>query len=129
MQDAERQPRRPPPVFLGLGFRPFFAAAAAFAVLAMLGWMQIYVFSRGWTFGQLPAVVWHAHEMIYGYAMAVIAGFLLTAVRNWTGLPTAQGAALLLLLVSWGAWLQRHPDGFPHRIWRRWNQWICSKAP
>jgi uncharacterized protein involved in response to NO len=61
------------------------------------------VFARGWISGALPAVAWHAHEMIYGYAMAVVAGFLLTAVRNWTGLPTVQGTALLPLLLSWGA--------------------------
>jgi uncharacterized protein involved in response to NO len=91
------------PVFLSLGFRPFFAAAALFAVVSMLVWMQVYVLSRGWPSGGLPAVLWHAHEMIYGYAMAVIAGFLLTAVRNWTGMPTPQGLALLLLLLSWAA--------------------------
>jgi len=102
-QEPETQPLRSPPVFLSLGFRPFFAAAALFAVLSTLAWMQIYVFSRGWTPGELPAVVWHAHEMIYGYAIAVIAGFLLTAVRNWTGMPTPQGPALLLLLLSWAA--------------------------
>jgi uncharacterized protein involved in response to NO len=103
MQDPERRPMRPPPVFLSVGFRPFFTAAAAFAVLSMLGWMQIFLFSSGWTSGELPAVVWHAHEMIYGYAMAVIAGFLLTAVRNWTNLATVEGGSLLLLLLSWAA--------------------------
>jgi uncharacterized protein involved in response to NO len=92
---------RPQPVFLSLGFRPFFTAAAAFAVLSMLVWMQVYVFARGWLPVGLPAAVWHAHEMIYGYAMAVIAGFLLTAVRNWTGIPTLQGLPLLLLLLLW----------------------------
>lgn len=102
MSESDRQPRHPPPVFLSLGFRPFFAAAAMFAVLSVLGWMQIYVFSDGRAPGELSAVLWHAHEMIYGYSMAVIAGFLLTAVRNWTNRPTVQGPALLLLLLSWG---------------------------
>jgi uncharacterized protein involved in response to NO len=94
---------RPQHVFLSLGFRPFFAAAAVFAILSILAWMQSYVFGRGWPPGVLTAVVWHAHEMIYGYALAVIAGFLLTAVRNWTGAPTLQGLPLLLLLLLWAA--------------------------
>ena len=69
----------------------------------MLVWMQVYVFARRWPSGELPAAVWHAHEMIYGYAMAVIAGFLLTAVRNWTGSPTLRGTPLLLLFLLWTA--------------------------
>jgi uncharacterized protein involved in response to NO len=103
LHEPEIPPARPQPVFLSLGFRPFFAAAAIFAVLSMLAWMQFYVFGRGWPPGGLTAVIWHAHEMIYGYAMAVIAGFLLTAVRNWTGVPTPQGLPLLLLLLLWVA--------------------------
>jgi uncharacterized protein involved in response to NO len=94
---------RPQPVFLSLGFRPFFTAAAAFAILSMLVWMQVYVFALGWPSGGTTAAVWHAHEMIYGYAMAVIAGFLLTAVCNWTGVPALQGLPLLLLLLLWTA--------------------------
>ena len=103
MHEPEVRPARTQPVFLSLGFRPFFTAAAAFAVLSMLVWMQVYVFARGWTPGGLPAAVWHAHEMIFGYAMAVIAGFLLTAVRNWTGAPTLQGTPLLVLFLLWTA--------------------------
>jgi uncharacterized protein involved in response to NO len=101
MHEPVSRPTRPQPVFLSTSFRPFFSAAGAFAVLSMLVWMQVYVFARGWPSGELPPAVWHAHEMIYGYAMAVIAGFLLTAVRNWTGVPTAQGLPLLLLLLFW----------------------------
>ena len=103
MHDPDDTPRRHQPVFLSLGFRPFFTAAAVFSVLSMLTWMQVYVFGRGWLPGGLPAVIWHAHEMVYGYAMAVIAGFLLTAVRNWTGVQTLQGLPLLLLLLLWAA--------------------------
>jgi uncharacterized protein involved in response to NO len=101
MHEPGIQPDRPQHAFLSLGFRPFFTATAVFAVLSMLVWMQAYVFARGWSPGGLPALVWHGHEMIYGYAMAVIAGFLLTAVRNWTGVPTLQGVPLLLLLLLW----------------------------
>jgi len=103
MHEPEIRPTRPQSVFLSLGFRPLFTAAGAFAVLSMLVWMQVYVFARGWPSGGLPAAVWHAHEMIFGYAMAVIAGFLLTAVRNWTGAPTLQGTPLLLLFLLWAA--------------------------
>jgi uncharacterized protein involved in response to NO len=84
-----------------LGFRPFFLGAAGFAVIAMLIWMVIYVF--GWSvqpYG-LPAMNWHAHEMIFGYAIAVVAGFLLTAIRNWTGIQTLNGSPLFLLFLLW----------------------------
>lgn len=86
---------------LNLGFRPFFAGAAAFAVLSMLVWMGIYIFGWQWPQVGLPATIWHAHEMIYGYGMAVIAGFLLTAVKNWTGVQTLYGIPLLLLFLLW----------------------------
>jgi uncharacterized protein involved in response to NO len=85
---------------LNLGFRPFFSAAALFAVLSMLFWMGVYVFGWHWQ-PALPAVTWHAHEMVFGYGMAVIAGFLLTAVKNWTGVQTVYGLSLLLLFLPW----------------------------
>ncbi len=70
---------------LNLGFRPFFAGAGIFSVVLILVWMTMTI--TGWQPDNmsLPAATWHAHEMIYGYSLAVIAGFLLTAVRNWTG--------------------------------------------
>lgn len=86
---------------LNLGFRPFFTGAAIFSVVAMLAWTGMYLF--GW-FPQslaIPHTLWHAHEMVYGYGMAVIAGFLLTAVRNWTGVRTITGTPLLLLFLLW----------------------------
>lgn len=84
-----------------LGFRPFFVGAALHALLAMLAWMAIYVFGAGLLQTALPPISWHAHEMIYGYGMAVIAGFLLTAVRNWTGIPTLNGWPLVFLFALW----------------------------
>jgi uncharacterized protein involved in response to NO len=86
---------------LNLGFRPFFAAAAVFAVFSMTVWMGVYVFGGQWPLAGLSAVSWHAHEMLYGYGMAVIAGFLLTAVKNWTGVQTLHGMPLLLLFLLW----------------------------
>jgi uncharacterized protein involved in response to NO len=87
--------------FLQLGFRPFFAGAAGFAVVSMLAWLVQYTFNIEWYQGTLPATSWHAHEMIYGYSLAVIAGFLLTAVKNWTGVQTLHHIPLLLLFLLW----------------------------
>ena len=84
-----------------LGFRPFFLAAGAYAVVAMSVWFAVYSFGLDTVFSRLPAPLWHAHEMVFGYTLAVIAGFLLTAVSNWTGLQTLQGVPLLVLLLLW----------------------------
>jgi uncharacterized protein involved in response to NO len=86
---------------LNLGFRPFFAGAAVFSVFSMLVWTGMYVFGWQWQYTALPVVTWHAHEMIFGYGLAVIAGFLLTAVKNWTGVQTLYGLPLLLLWLLW----------------------------
>lgn len=95
--------RKPPPAFalFELGFRPFFGAAGLFAVIAMLLWMFSYVFSQQLPLSGLQQITWHAHEMIYGYAMAVVAGFLLTAVGNWTGVPGIRGSTLAALFALW----------------------------
>jgi uncharacterized protein involved in response to NO len=79
-----------------LGFRPFYLLAGAYAALAVPLWALQFM---GW----LPVAdpLWHAHEMLFGYAFAVIAGFLLTAVRAWTGVPTPAGAALAAIAGLW----------------------------
>jgi len=87
--------------FLHLGFRPFFAGATIFAVISMSLWLAIYEFGLYVDMKTLPSILWHSHEMIFGYSMAVIAGFLLTAVRNWTGVMTLHGAGLLALFMLW----------------------------
>jgi len=86
---------------LRLGFRPFFLAAGGYAVISILIWYAAY--NHGWSFpfAGLASVTWHGHEMIYGYSLAVVAGFLLTAVRNWTGIPTLNGTPLFLLFLFW----------------------------
>jgi uncharacterized protein involved in response to NO len=86
---------------LSLGFRPFFLAAGSYAVFAMSLWFAAYAFGLQADVSGLPATLWHAHEMVYGYTLAVIAGFLLTAVSNWTGLQTLRGIPLLTLLLCW----------------------------
>ena len=84
-----------------LGFRPFFLGAAAFAAAAMLYWMGILALDWPFALGDISPVTWHAHEMIFGYSTAVIAGFLLTAVMNWTGVQTLNGPPLAGLFLLW----------------------------
>ena len=84
------------------GFRPFFLGAGVWAVVAMALWIGsvagLWRLAEGY-----GALAWHAHEMLFGYSAAVIAGFLLTAVPNWTGgLPVA-GWRLALLFLLWCA--------------------------
>lgn len=85
---------------LALGFRPFYLLAGVFSILALPLWLAIYagLLQPG---GYLTGVAWHSHEMVFGFAAAVIAGFLLTAVRNWTGQPTPTGAGLAGLALLW----------------------------
>jgi uncharacterized protein involved in response to NO len=83
------------------GFRPFFLGASVFAILAMGNWLLVYRFGLQLDLTGLSIFQWHAHEMLYGYAMAVIAGFLLTAAWNWTGHETANGAGLALIFIFW----------------------------
>jgi len=84
-----------------LGFRPFFLGAAIFSVLIVVLWFAVYMLHLPLATGPLTVSQWHAHEMIYGYALAVIAGFLLTAVRNWTGIQTPHGLPLAGLFTLW----------------------------
>ena len=82
------------------GFRVFFLLAAVFAGLIVPIWMLV-VTSVLRPSVYLDPTVWHAHEMVFGFAVAVIAGFLLTAVGNWTHRPTLVGVPLLALAALW----------------------------
>jgi len=85
---------------LRLGFRPFFLSGAIFSVLAITLWLLMY---KG-TVSLSPlgsGYWWHIHEMVFGFGCAIIAGFLLTAVQNWTGARGAQGNTLLALFLVW----------------------------
>ncbi|HRC70335.1 MAG TPA: NnrS family protein [Candidatus Competibacter denitrificans] len=84
-----------------MGFRPFFLGAAIFSVVSMLLWMGVYIHHWPLAVTGISIFQWHAHEMIYGFAVAVIAGFLLTAVKNWTGVQTLHGAGLMALFALW----------------------------
>ena len=90
------------PALLSYGFRPFFLFGSLYAGLAILAWLPIF-------YGELELSTafaprdWHVHEMLYGYLPAVITGFLLTAVPNWTGRMPLQGPPLLVLVLTWVA--------------------------
>ncbi len=97
---ATEQPNYQGPAFLSYGFRPFFLSAALFAGVAIPIWALILT---GWTdspFRYAPRD-WHVHEMLFGFLPAVITGFLLTAMPNWTDRPPLKGTPLLALLILW----------------------------
>jgi uncharacterized protein involved in response to NO len=87
-------------VFFQKGFRPFFLLAGLWAVGVVPWWALTYEQPMSGDPG-LESISWHSHEMVFGFAMAVIAGFLLTAVENWTGRPTARGPFLAALAGLW----------------------------
>ena len=84
-----------------LGFRPFFLGASIFAVISIALWIYVYFFHGAASVTHITISQWHAHEMLYGYGMAVVAGFLLTAVKNWTGIQTLYGRPLMALFILW----------------------------
>ncbi|MBP2234929.1 uncharacterized protein involved in response to NO [Sinorhizobium kostiense] len=88
------------PVLFSYGFRPFFLSASIWAIVAMTLWIAALAghIEMGGSYG---AHAWHAHEMLFGFASAVLAGFLLTAVPNWTGRLPVSGWPLAGLLGLW----------------------------
>lgn len=84
-----------------LGFRPFFLGASIFAVISIMWWILIYSSPNFVQIDHITNSQWHAHEMLYGYGMAVVAGFLLAAVKNWTGVQTLHGKPLMALFALW----------------------------
>jgi uncharacterized protein involved in response to NO len=90
----------PATAFLTLGFRPFFLAAGLWSAAALALWIAVLV-----TGAALPSrfdpLAWHIHEMLFGFVMAAIAGFLLTAIPNWTRRPAVSGLPLATLAGLW----------------------------
>ena len=88
-----------PPLF-GYGFRPFFLAAGLMATLSIPWWVASIALSvplaTAW-----PATLWHGHEMVFGFIVAALSGFLLTAVPSWTGQRGFAGWPLVLLTTLW----------------------------
>jgi uncharacterized protein involved in response to NO len=88
------------PAFLSYGFRPFFLLGATYAALAVPLWLWTY-FGGAAPYGPSGGLAWHTHEMLFGYLGAVMAGFILTAVPNWTGRLPLSGAPLAALVGLW----------------------------
>jgi uncharacterized protein involved in response to NO len=88
------------PLF-SIGFRPFFILTAIQAIIIPTIWISVY---RGYSSFEnhfFTAPVWHSHEMVYGFPLALICGFLLTASANWTGKPAIKGTPLIVLSLFW----------------------------
>jgi uncharacterized protein involved in response to NO len=99
IEDLQQRPPLTGWAPFALGFRPFFLSAGLYAVLMMVLWLLVLRGSLG--VGNLSPFVWHGHEMLFGFAVAVIAGFLLTAAQNWTGIPMPSGPPLAALFMLW----------------------------
>ena len=88
------------PAIFQLGFRIFFLSGALFTVIALFLWgSQIFHGTAFHPFGD--SFWWHSHEMVFGFSSAIIAGFLLTAVQTWTGIPSVKGRNLSFLFIIW----------------------------
>ncbi len=96
---ADSTPLRGWPL-LRLGFRPFYLGAATYGMLAIPLWIALLLGQVSLNL-PVPPVLWHAHEMLFGFAIAVIIGFLLTAGKAWTGLATPRGGMLAALAGLW----------------------------
>src|SRR5690348_6971180 len=88
------------PALFSAGFRPFFLCAAAWAALAVPLWLLVFA-GHIEVPSRLAPTTWHVHEMVFGYAAATVAGFLLTAIPNWTGRMPLQGVPLIGLVLLW----------------------------
>jgi uncharacterized protein involved in response to NO len=88
------------PAFFSYGFRPYFLGAALFASVALPAWILLLTGGGDSKFLS-TAREWHVHEMVFGFLPAVITGFLLTAIPNWTGRSPVRGRELVLLFTLW----------------------------
>jgi uncharacterized protein involved in response to NO len=97
IEDRKVKPMRP---LLTAGFRPFFLAAAGWAAVAMAMWLPLM--NGALTLpSRFDPLSWHVHEMLFGFAMAAVGGFLLTAIPNWTGRDPVAGRPLVMLVSLW----------------------------
>ena len=95
------KPPSSPHAILNLSFRIFFSAGALFAIITMALWALVFTGHTAIDTQTLSPNYWHGHEMIYGYALAIVAGFLLTAVKAWTGMMMPYGYKLLGIFMCW----------------------------
>ena len=89
-----------PPIWLTQGFRPFFLSAALWSVAALALWIAMLALGRTLP-SRFDPLSWHIHEMLFGFGLAAAAGFLLTAVPNWTRRLPVAGAPLAMLFGLW----------------------------
>jgi uncharacterized protein involved in response to NO len=87
-------------VLFALAFRPFFLLAGAWAALALVLWVAVLV-SGARLPSRFDPLAWHIHAMLFGFVLAAIAGFMLTAIPNWTNRPAVRGAPLAALAGLW----------------------------
>jgi uncharacterized protein involved in response to NO len=100
-EPAKGLPQRPAFALWQLGFRPFYLLASGFAALSIGLWALQFAGWLGTPY--LKGPIWHAHEMLFGFALAVVVGFLFTAGRNWSNRPTPTGLPLAALAAWWVA--------------------------
>ena len=108
--EAQRLRRAKLPAVLEYAFRPMFLAAGSWAVIALALWLAMF-----FGYVQLPIrfdpLAWHVHEMLFGFVMAAVAGFLLTAIPNWTGRLPVRNSPLAMLACLWMSDKQPLPTG------------------
>jgi hypothetical protein len=90
------------PALFQAGFRPFFLGAGLWAPMSLALWL-LFLFGHNAAPNQADPLLWHMHEMLFGFGVAAAAGFLLTAIPNWTGRLPLQGWSLMLLWLLWAA--------------------------
>lgn len=83
--------------FLDLAFRPLYLAGALWGAVAV----AIWIFAPQWLDGPLPGVIWHAHEMLWGFVATIAVGFLMTAGAAWTGINPLRGSMLAFVCALW----------------------------
>lgn len=113
-----------------LGFRAFFLGAGIWAVIAATLWLGILQGTLTWA-SEMPATLWHVHEMIFGFAAAVAIGFLLTAAQNWTGVPSLSGYGLAFLFTVWALTRVTFfllPESLLLVLLGQITFWLCSTA-
>ncbi|MGX1113920.1 uncharacterized protein involved in response to NO [Pseudoalteromonas sp. MBR-15] len=100
MQISDEQQTKSDVALFQLAFRPLFLCGGLFSCIALVVWGL--VLNGHWSFSPYGgALFWHSHEMLFGFVCAIVIGFLLTAVQNWTGLRSIHGRKLLLLTLAW----------------------------
>lgn len=106
LKAPQRSSRTAEAAFFSYGFRPFFLGASIYAAFAMslwLAWIAIHAANASLTWISISGAphIWHAHEMVFGFGLAALAGFLLTAIPNWTGAIPLAGQPLMILFAVW----------------------------